>query len=41
LAVVPTLREVTMSGEQFKGNNATINALKKLLPNCEVFILRG
>lgn len=41
LAVITTLREVTMSGDQFKGNAASIEALKELLPNCVVQILRG
>jgi len=41
LALIPTLREVIILGEEFKGNDATINALKKLLPNCDVQIIRS
>ncbi|MFP6677191.1 MAG: hypothetical protein VB878_19055 [Pirellulaceae bacterium] len=41
LALIPTLREVIILGEEFKGNDATIHALKKLLPNCDVQIIRS
>ncbi len=41
LQTISTLREVIMSGGQFKGNEASLSALKALLPQCNVQILRG
>lgn len=38
---IKTLRTVIMSGGQFKGNDASLKALKALLPACEIRILRG
>ena len=41
LAELPSLREVTLSGDQFRGDDNSIHALKELLPNCVVSIERG
>ncbi|MBI2481636.1 MAG: hypothetical protein HYV60_24220, partial [Planctomycetia bacterium] len=41
LGAIRTLRTVLMSGEQFKGNQQTLSAFKKLLPQCKVVIMRG
>ncbi len=41
LGAITTLREVILSGTQFRGNDASLAALKALLPECQVQILRG
>jgi hypothetical protein len=38
---IPGLRSILISAEQFKGDDDTVRALKKLLPECEVVIMRG
>ena len=37
----PSATTVVLSGDQFKGNQETLNSLRRLLPDCEVLILRG
>lgn len=41
LQVLPHLKRVLIAAQQFRGNDDTIDALKKLLPNCEVVIVQG
>ena len=41
LSVVPTLRKVELTGEQFKGTDAAIDSLKQRLPACQVVVLRS
>lgn len=41
LSNLPNLKEVKLLGNQFRGNDDSIKALKAKLPNCEVFIMRG
>ncbi len=41
LANLKKLKNVLIMGNQFKGNSESIGALKKLLPDCEVSIMRG
>ena len=41
LANLPNLKEVRLMGNQFRGNDQSIQALKAKLPNCEVVIMRG
>lgn len=41
LGVLPKLREIYILGNQFKGNDETIEQLRKILPNCDVVIMNG
>lgn len=41
LAVLKNLKAVLLNGMQFKGDEKSIEALRQLLPDCEVIILRG
>lgn len=41
LSSLPNLKEVRLMGNQFKGNEESIRALKAKLPKCEVVIMRG
>lgn len=41
LSNLPNLKEVRLLGNQFRGNDDSIRALKAKLPNCEVVIMRG
>jgi Leucine-rich repeat (LRR) protein len=41
LANLPNLKEVRLMGNQFRGGDKAIEALKAKLPNCEVVIMRG
>jgi Leucine-rich repeat (LRR) protein len=41
LSNLPNLKEVRLLGNQFKGNDDSIRALKAKLPKCEVVIMRG
>lgn len=41
LAGIRTLRRVLLSGAQFRGSDQSIQAVKDLLPDCEIVVLRG
>ena len=41
LSSLPNLKEVRLMGNQFRGNEESIRALKAKLPKCEVVIMRG